>query len=82
MLYRLRDLPAMLATPVGRLQVLGSIRHRLWPLAWRVAWMHRRTTARHARIVVVVGSLGKSTTREPSPALSAWRLTTTCCSMR
>ncbi len=62
MLYRLRDLPAMLATPVGRMQVADGLLFRLWPLVWRGAWLYRRTAARRARAIVVVGSFGKSTT--------------------
>jgi UDP-N-acetylmuramoyl-tripeptide--D-alanyl-D-alanine ligase len=62
MLYRLRDVPAMLATPVGRMQVADGLLFRLWPLIWRGAWLYRRTFARGARTIVVVGSFGKSTT--------------------
>jgi UDP-N-acetylmuramoyl-tripeptide--D-alanyl-D-alanine ligase len=62
MLYRLRDLPAMLATPVGRMQVADGLLFRLWPLVRRGAWLYRRTVARRARAIVVIGSFGKSTT--------------------
>lgn len=35
----------------------------LWPWAARCAWLYRRTVARRVRVVVVIGSLGKTTTR-------------------
>lgn len=62
MLYRLRDVPAMLATPGGRAQVKGGALFRLWPLLSRLAEFYRRTVVRRTRVVVVVGSFGKSTT--------------------
>ena len=62
MKYRLRDLPSMLATPGGRLQVAEGITYHLFPLASRVAATWRRTVVRRTRVVVVIGSFGKSTT--------------------
>jgi UDP-N-acetylmuramyl pentapeptide synthase len=35
----------------------------LWPCAALCAWLYRRTVARRVRVVVVIGSLGKTTTR-------------------
>ncbi|CAG1000797.1 UDP-N-acetylmuramoyl-tripeptide--D-alanyl-D-alanine ligase [Burkholderiales bacterium] len=72
MKYRLSDLPALLATPAGWLQVLEGVNFRLWPLSSRIARLHRRTLASGARVVAVVGSSGKSTTmRAVSAALGA-----------
>jgi len=62
MQYRWRDVPGMLRTPGGRRQVAGGILFRAWPLLSRLARLHRRTAARRARVVAVVGSFGKSTT--------------------
>lgn len=62
MKYRLRDLPSMLATAGGRIQILEGITYRLFPLASRLASVWRRTAVRRTRVVVVVGSFGKSTT--------------------
>jgi UDP-N-acetylmuramyl pentapeptide synthase len=63
MRHRLRDLPALVGTPLGRKQLAEGINYRSWPLTSRLAWLHRRTIARSTRVVAVVGSLGKSTTR-------------------
>ncbi len=60
--YRLRDLPRMLATPGGRLQVRSGIRYRLFPLVAGLASIYRRTVVRRTRMVTVTGSFGKSTT--------------------
>ena len=35
MLYRVTDVPVMLATPYGRRQVWGGILYRSWPLLSR-----------------------------------------------
>lgn len=52
----------------------GRRRKKLWPswvirlyqvalpLTWRMAWLYRRTLLRRTRVVVVVGSFGKTTT--------------------
>ena len=62
MRYRLTDLPALLATPVGREQLRRGVLYRAWPLTSRAARLHRATLARRTRVVAVVGSYGKSTT--------------------
>ena len=59
MKYRLRDLPSMLATPGGRLQVAEGITYHLFPLGSRGAATWRRTVVRRTRVVVVIGSFGK-----------------------
>lgn len=45
-----------------RLLVPGAI-DRAWPVLRRAAGVHRRTVIRRVRLVAVVGSLGKTTTR-------------------
>lgn len=62
MKYRLRDIPALLATPAGRDQVRDGLLFRTWPITSRLARLHRRSIARRTRVVAVVGSSGKSTT--------------------
>jgi UDP-N-acetylmuramyl pentapeptide synthase len=52
----------LLRTPVGRNQLVAGLDYRLSPLAGAVATLHRVTLARNARVVAVVGSLGKTTT--------------------
>jgi UDP-N-acetylmuramyl pentapeptide synthase len=58
----LRDVPAMLCTPAGRLHVRHGIAYRCWPLLSPVARIYRHTLVRKTRVVAVVGSFGKSTT--------------------
>src|SRR5690349_17967781 len=61
--YKLRDLPALLRTPVGRVQFLnGLFCYRAWPLLASAAAIYRRTLVRRTRLVAVVGSFGKTTT--------------------
>jgi UDP-N-acetylmuramoyl-tripeptide--D-alanyl-D-alanine ligase len=60
--YRWRDIPSLLRTPLGRFHFLHGIYQTAWPLFCGCAHVHRRTLARHARIIAVVGSFGKSTT--------------------
>jgi UDP-N-acetylmuramoyl-tripeptide--D-alanyl-D-alanine ligase len=62
MRYRLRDIPALLRTPIGRYQFIQGIRYRSWPLLSRIARLHRRMLGCRTRIVAVVGTYGKSTT--------------------
>jgi UDP-N-acetylmuramoyl-tripeptide--D-alanyl-D-alanine ligase len=62
MRYRLADLPKLAATPLGR-RVLGKhVYFRTWPALRAAATAHRRTLARSARVITVVGSVGKTTT--------------------
>ncbi|MDG2383514.1 MAG: UDP-N-acetylmuramoyl-tripeptide--D-alanyl-D-alanine ligase [Pirellulaceae bacterium] len=60
--YRLRDIPDLLRTPLGRIQFFHGIYYRLWPLLSRLARTYRRTWVSNTRIVAVVGSFGKTTT--------------------
>jgi UDP-N-acetylmuramyl pentapeptide synthase len=70
--YRLRDIPALLATPVGRSRFWDGVRYRAWPLYSGATALYRRTRIRDTRLVAVVGSFGKSTTtRATSAALDA-----------
>jgi UDP-N-acetylmuramoyl-tripeptide--D-alanyl-D-alanine ligase len=62
MRYHLREIPALLRTGAGRIQIRDGIRYRAWPLLSRLATLHRRTLVRGTRLVAVVGSFGKSTT--------------------
>jgi UDP-N-acetylmuramoyl-tripeptide--D-alanyl-D-alanine ligase len=62
MRYALRQIPALLRTPVGRRSIRDGANFRLWPLTSRLARAYRRTLARRTRVIAVVGSLGKSTT--------------------
>ena len=62
MRFRLRDVPAMLGTPAGRLHVRQGIAYRSWPLLSRLARLYRHTLVRRTRVIAVVGSFGKSTT--------------------
>jgi len=39
------------------------IQHRLWPVLWALGWAYRRLALRRVRIVAVIGSLGKTTTK-------------------
>lgn len=68
MKYRARDLPRMLATPGGRIQLRKGIGYRLFPVLALVARCYRRLFLRRTRLVAVVGSFGKTTTTR---ALSA-----------
>jgi UDP-N-acetylmuramoyl-tripeptide--D-alanyl-D-alanine ligase len=60
--YQWRDIPALLKTPLGRLQFWEGAHHRLWPIFFHVASFYRRTICPSTRILTVVGSFGKSTT--------------------
>ena len=60
--YSWRDIPSLLRTPVGRMQLLKAPFHRCWPLLQRLAMIYRRMALRHTCIVAVTGSFGKTTT--------------------
>ncbi len=62
MRYRLRDIPSLLRTPVGRLQFLHGILLRTTRVTLAAATQYRRRIANRTRLVTVVGSLGKTTT--------------------
>jgi len=60
--YQLRDLPAVLRTPIGRTQLLVGQMHGAWPVLRRLAALYRRVVLARKPVVVVVGSAGKTTT--------------------
>lgn len=62
MRHRLRDIPEMLRTPVGRVLLRNGLSYRLWPLSSLLARLYRSTVVRNTRVIAVVGSFGKSTT--------------------
>jgi UDP-N-acetylmuramoyl-tripeptide--D-alanyl-D-alanine ligase len=62
MRYRLRDLPHLARTPLGRMELWNGVRYRCWPIVSRMAGWHRARNLRGTRVVSVVGSYGKTTT--------------------
>lgn len=60
--YTWRDIPSLLRTPVGRKHLWIAALRRLWPLLQRLAMIYRRFALRRTRLVVVIGSFGKTTT--------------------
>lgn len=52
----------LLQTRPGRLELRRRYSHRLWPLTSRLAQVYRSTLARRTRLVMVSGSVGKTTT--------------------
>lgn len=58
----IRDLPALLTTPLGRRAVAGAMVPRLAPVIHLAAATRRRLDLRRAPVVAVVGSYGKTTT--------------------
>ncbi len=62
MRYGLREIPAMLRGPLGSEHARFALARYGWPLLAPLAAAYRRTLARRTRVVVVVGSLGKTTT--------------------
>ena len=66
-----KEIPSLLRTPLGRLRLWAAVKAQSWPILLPLATLYRRTFVRNARIVAVVGSLGKSTTmRAVTVALS------------
>ena len=59
MRYALTDIPSLIYSPAGRTELSRGISYRL---SSRLARLYRRTLARNACVVAVVGSFGKSTT--------------------
>ena len=60
--YRLKDVPALMCTPVGRKHCIQGACRFAWPLLSLLAGLYRRTVVRKTRIIAVVGSFGKTTT--------------------
>jgi UDP-N-acetylmuramyl pentapeptide synthase len=67
--YRLRDIPAILKSPLGPAILAGGLRTLAWPLFRPSAWLYRRTVVRKARVVAVTGSFGKTTTSQAIAAV-------------
>lgn len=59
---RRRDVMWLVRSAPGRLELRRRYSRKLWPLTSRIARLYRRTVARRTTLVVVVGSVGKTTT--------------------
>jgi len=68
MKYALKDIPALLRTPLGRKSIYGGVQYRAFPLYAALASHRRKTTIRNTCLVAVVGSLGKTTTMRMATA--------------
>ncbi|MBD3383815.1 hypothetical protein GF407_02710 [candidate division KSB1 bacterium] len=62
MRYTISDLYYLWKTPVGRIQFFHGIFQRSWPVLWMIAFLYRRLFLRKVKIIVVIGSYGKTTT--------------------
>lgn len=62
MRYMLRDIPALLRSPIGRRHLRISVFLNMWPLFSRLAALYRRLIVRRTRVATVIGSFGKTTT--------------------
>jgi UDP-N-acetylmuramoyl-tripeptide--D-alanyl-D-alanine ligase len=60
--FRVRDLPTLMRTGMGRHQIRRGAFMSMWPFLLGLARIHRRVLARDPRVVAVIGSLGKTTT--------------------
>lgn len=60
--YLISDIPALLRSPLGRLELRDALTRAAWPVLWPVAAAHRRGLGRSTKVVAVVGSHGKTTT--------------------
>jgi hypothetical protein len=56
MRYRASDIPALLRSPVGRLEFTKSVFNTAWPVLRPLAGAHRRLLGRRTTTVAVVGS--------------------------
>ena len=63
MRYRAGDLLVLARSPLGRKALAVHARSLSWPVLGPVARVYRRTLVRRVRLVAVVGSFGKTTTR-------------------
>ncbi|MBL9131238.1 MAG: hypothetical protein JNG86_08570 [Verrucomicrobiaceae bacterium] len=59
----LQVLTGLLRTPAGRRKIVSAWNYASFPLLWPLAALYRRLLARRMRIVTIVGSVGKTTTR-------------------
>ena len=60
---RLRDIPGLIQAPGGRAKMVGSMWNKAHPIMLPAAGLYRRIVLRRTRVVAVVGSFGKTTTR-------------------
>ncbi len=62
MRYALSDFYYLCKTPIGRIQFFHGVFQRSWPLLWMIAFLYRRLFLRRVKIIVIIGSYGKTTT--------------------
>jgi len=72
---KLRKILGLIVTPLGRHRLYRRFLRLLWPILRFVAILYRKIFLRHTRVVVVIGSFGKTTTvRAVSAALGTRRI--------
>jgi UDP-N-acetylmuramoyl-tripeptide--D-alanyl-D-alanine ligase len=59
---RLKKVPTLIRTPMGRRELLFGLYYQSLPVLGRIAMAYRRTIARKTRVIAVTGSFGKTTT--------------------
>ncbi len=59
----LRDLPAFIGHLEGPRLFAPFLLDKTWPVLWVLAAIYRRTFLRRSRVIVVIGSVGKTTTK-------------------
>ena len=74
MRHQLRKLSGLFRSPLGRRVLRAELFNSAWPLLALAATIHRRTLARRVRLVVVVGTFGKTTTTRAVAAALERRL--------
>jgi len=60
--FKVRDLPRLLRAPVGRQRLLLGLQQSAYPVLRAAAALRRRVVTPQVRVVVVIGSYGKTTT--------------------
>jgi UDP-N-acetylmuramyl pentapeptide synthase len=66
--YGLRDLPALVRTPVGRRQIVRALVWMAWYVVAPLAWLDRRLRLARHPIVAITGTFGKTTTASATEA--------------
>ncbi len=59
---RLKNIPVLLRSPLGRRELLVGIYYGSMPVLGRIAEAYRRTIVKRSRVIAVTGSFGKTTT--------------------
>lgn len=59
---RMKNLPTLMRSAVGRRELMFGVYYASLPLMGRVAELYRRTIVKRTRVVAVAGSFGKTTT--------------------